>query len=82
MYFSHFIRMMDQKKQGWRKDTVLMLDNAPYHVGSIMMVFYRKHKLPIIFTGPHSYSASPIELFFAHFKKSDVNPSQLPTGKQ
>ena len=46
-----------------------------------MMKFFRKNRVPILFTGPHSYAALPIELFFAAFKKDDVNPSKLPTGK-
>ena len=82
MYLSHLIQLLDGRRRGCRSDTVLMMDNAPYHTSSLMMEFYEKQKLPIIFTGPHSYSASPIELFFAHFKRTDINPSQLPTGKQ
>ena len=47
-----------------------------------MMEFYQKHCIPVMFTGPHSYDASPIELFFAAFKSKDINPSKLPMGKQ
>ena len=35
-----------------------------------------------MFTGPHSYSASPVELLFAHFKADDINPRKLKTGKR
>ena len=38
--------------------------------------------IPILFTGPHSYSAVPIEIWFAHFKRSDINPRHVPTGKK
>ena len=38
-------------------------------------------KMPILFTGTHSYDASPCELWFAHFKKADVNPRHVKTGK-
>ena len=82
LFFGSFIKMMDEKKPGWRKDTVLMMDNAAYHTSSTMMKFYEDHQLPILFTGPHSYAASPVELFFAHFKKQDINPRKLPTGKK
>ena len=58
-----------------------MMDNAPYHTSKDMMAFYMNWGLPIIFTGPHSYSASPVELFFAAFKREDINPRKLPTGK-
>ena len=31
--------------------------------------------------GPHSYDTAPCELFFAQFKKVDINPRHIPTGK-
>ena len=36
----------------------------------------------MLFTGPHSYDAAPIELLFASFKSDDVNPNHLPQGKR
>jgi len=47
-----------------------------------MMEFYAEQALPIMFTGPHSYAAAPVEMFFAAFKRDDINPRKLPTGKQ
>ncbi len=47
-----------------------------------MMEFYELHSLPILFTGPHSYAASPIETFFAHFKSVHFNVTNLATGKR
>ena len=82
LFFTHFIRLMNRKNPQWRKETILLLDNAPYHTSKVMMEFYEDHQLPIFFTAPHSYSASPVELFFAHFKKADINPRQLPLGKR
>ena len=54
-----------------------MLDNASYHTSASMMDFYEKYQIPVIFTGPHSYAASPVELFFAHFKKADILDAQV-----
>jgi hypothetical protein len=31
--------------------------------------------------GPYSYDAAPCELFFAAFKKEDINPNMVPLGK-
>ena len=82
LYFSHFIKLMDSKSKTWRNDNIILLDNASYHTSEAMMKFFEKYQVPIIFTGPHSYSASPIELFFAHFKRANINPRKLTTGKQ
>ena len=59
-----------------------MMDGAPYHTSAPMMEFYRKNLVPVMFTGPHSYDASPIELFFAAFKSKDMNPDRIKTGKR
>jgi len=82
LFFTHFVKVLDAKRKSWRKDTIVMMDNAAYHNNASMLEFYETLKIPIIFSGPHSYSASPVELFFAHFKKVDVNPSNLKTGKK
>ena len=39
-------------------------------------------RVPIMFTAPHCYSAEPCELWFAAFKKSDINPRHVSTGKR
>ena len=41
-----------------------------------------KMELPIIFSGPYSYSAAPIEMVFSALKLGDLNPERLPTGKK
>jgi hypothetical protein len=32
-------------------------------------------RIPIMMSGPYSYDLAPAELFFAEFKKVDVNPN-------
>ena len=81
MFFTHLIRHLYNTSAGWRKDTVILQVNAPYKTSASMMEFYEAYEVPVIFTGPHSYAASPIELFFAHFKSGELNPGRLPTGK-
>ena len=39
-------------------------------------------QLPIIYSGPYSYAAAPIESVFAALKFGDMNPDRLPTGKK
>ena len=42
LFFSHFVKMMDNKRVGWRKDTVILLDGAAYHQSKNMMDFYER----------------------------------------
>ena len=81
MFFTYMIRHLDNKQPGWRRDTVILLDNASYHSSTTMMEFFEEFQVPICYTGPHSYAASPIELLFAHLKQGELNPEGLPTGK-
>ena len=53
-----------------------------YHTSKFIMGVLKDLDVPVLFTGSHSYSASPIELFFAAFKAADVNPRKLATGKR
>ena len=40
LFFSHLIHMLDSKNKNWRRDTLIMLDNAPYHTSKVMMNFF------------------------------------------
>jgi len=35
-----------------------------------------------MYTAPYSYSGSPIELFFAALKSTNLNPTMQATGKR
>ena len=59
-----------------------MLDNASYHTNPAILKVLAQLFAPVLFTGPHSYQASPIELFFAAFKAADINPRKVGTGKR
>ena len=39
-------------------------------------------RLPIMFTGAHSYSSSPVELLFSRLKATNINERNLPMGKR
>ena len=47
---SNFLDSVDGK---WRKKTVIMVDNAPYHRSKLMMEKYGLLKIPLMFLGPY-----------------------------
>lgn len=59
---------------GWRRNTVLLIDNAPYHRRKEMQQRWKEMKLPIMFLGPYSYSMAPVEKVFRQIKARDLNP--------
>ena len=61
---------------------MVILDGAPFHKSKSTMKLLEALEIPVLFTGPHSYAAVPCELFFGAFKKADINPRKVPTGKR
>ena len=53
-----------------------------WHTSPIMKKRLEKMNLPIIYSGPYSYSAAPAESVFASLKLGELNPEHLPTGKK
>ena len=82
IFFGALVKKLEQEDKNWRRRTVLVIDNAPYHTCRSTMKILEDLNVPVLFTGPHSYSACPAELFFASFKSKDINPRHVPTGKR
>ena len=38
-------------------------------------------KIPHIISGPYSYDAAPIELYFSAIKRGNLNPDNISTSK-
>ena len=78
IFLLQLVLKLDQEDAEWRKNTVLLLDNAPYHTSESSIDLMEGLNIPLLFTGPHSYDAAPIELLFAAFKSADINPRHIP----
>ena len=44
---------MDTVSNNWRQNTIIMVDNAPYHRSKLIMVKYQVLKVPLMFLGPY-----------------------------
>ena len=60
---------------------MIIMDGAPYHTSNVTLDLLKELDIPAMFLGPHSYDASPVELFFAWFKGADINPRKIPQSK-
>ena len=61
---------------------MFLWDNAPYHTSADTQSMIRRLGLKVIFTGPYSYDAAPIETLFSQLKCGELNPDRLQTGKK
>jgi transposase len=81
IFLHSLAQRLDRERPEWRTDTILLFDNAPYHVCDATLKIFEKLRMPLLFTGPHSFDAAPAELMFAAFKVDDINPRKVKTGK-
>ena len=82
VYLQYLVDQLDLERPSWKDDTVLLLDGARYHTGSLVREYLRKLEVQVIWSGPYSYSTAPIEMVFAALKFGEINPDKKPTGKK
>ena len=82
VYLHNLVLKLEREDPKFRDRVVLLFDNAAYHTCPATLAVLRKLQLVVLFTGPNSYLAAPVELLFGAFKAVDVNPRKLPTGKR
>ena len=65
LFFNHLVSSLDRDQPGWQDSTVFLWDNAPYHSSNDTQQLIHKLGLQIIYSGPYSYSAAPVETLFS-----------------
>jgi len=81
LFLRSLVGRLNFEDPDWRTNTVLILDGAPYHCAATTKTLFKKLKVPVLMLAPFSYEASVCELYFAAFKKVDINPRHLKTSK-
>ena len=82
LFMKHLLKQLDTEEHDWQSNTVFLLDGAKYHTSEEMREYFRKMKVQVIYSGPYSYGAAPIELLFGALKHGELNPERRPTGKR
>ena len=77
--FRLFIQKLSIKltleRPNWKEDTVIMMDNASYHGSQKTRDYFAHNGIRTSYTAPYSYGGSPIELWFAALKSTNLNPT-------
>jgi transposase len=82
LFMAKLIAHLDSVNASWRANTVLMIDNAPYHRSSYIMSRFKAQDLPLLYLGPYQYKMAPAEMLFAYLKGRDINKlSSRPYSK-
>ena len=81
-FMKHLMRQLDSEDPDWQEKTVFLLDGARYHTGEEMREYFRKLQVQVMYSGPYSYAAAPIEMVFGALKQGELNPERRPAGKR
>jgi len=82
LFLTELAKLLDAERPLWRKDTLILMDNASYNTSPETRAQIQRLKMPVIHSGPYSYNAAPIERFFAYFKQGRMLPEDDPAGKR
>ena len=82
LFMRYLVERLDRETPGWQENSIILMDNAPYHVGKLAREYFRKMQIPVMFTAPYSYSSSPIETLFSMLKLGELNEDNESTGKR
>ena len=82
LFLRYLVTQLDSDSPGWQENSVILMDNAPYHAGEEIRSYLHKMQVPFMYSAPYSYSAAPIETLFAHLKLGELNEEQRPVGKK
>ena len=81
VFLTHLVNVLDEESERWRSNTIILLDGARYHTGKDIREYMRRLNLNVIWSGPYSFSAAPIETVFATLKFGELNTKNESTGK-
>ena len=82
VFLQYLMRKLDIESPGWEEETVFLFDGARYHTSAEMRGYFKKLQISVIFSGPYSYAAAPVELLFGALKCGELNPLRISTGKR
>ena len=82
LFVKSLIDILTQDDPKSLDEIILLFDNASYHTSEETRSALKIMGLRVIYSGPYSYSAAPVELVFGALKNQEINPDGKPTGKR
>jgi transposase len=73
LFLLKLVKLLDQQNTFWRSDSILMIDNAPYHKSRLSLYTYDQLRLPVMFLGPYQFNMAPVENVFSFIKNRNLN---------
>ena len=68
LFLYHLKHELERECPNFLEDTYFLLDNASYHSSEETQATIKTLGFKVVYTGPYSYSACPIEMLFRNLK--------------
>ena len=68
-YLRMLSRQLDKDEPDWRETSVVLMDNARIHSTPDVLATIEELGMTVLFSGPASFEAIPVELCFAVLKR-------------
>ena len=81
LFIRGLVKMLNEQERRWRETTLIFMDGALYHQSSSTLGILQQLDVPVLISGTHSYDVAPCEKWFALFKRVNINPRKVKTGK-
>ena len=72
LFLLHLKQQLDREQPGWQDHYVCLFDNARYHTSKAFRDTINKLGITVMWIGPYSYDAAPIETVFSLLKRNDT----------
>jgi len=82
LFVRALVAQLNVEDRHWREKTIIFWDGAAYHQSAATLKLLDELQVPMMVSGPHSYDVAPCELWFSLFKRADINPRKVKTGKR
>ena len=82
LFMLKLIKVLNRHDRHWRDNTVILMDNAPYHRGFAFAEQMRILNVPLAYLGPYQFRMAPVEMSFSFIKKHDLNPQQVKVSTE
>ena len=81
LFMIKLVEHLNQIDKNWKQNSLIVLDNAQYHRGSVTIEYFENKDIPVLYLGPYHFKMAPIEMFFSYLKSYNLNPLRTKISK-
>ena len=81
LFISELVKQLNVDRPGWRDNTILQLYGAKCHTTPAVRALLERLQINALVSAPYSHDNAVCELFFAMFKRGEINLKKYAVSK-